>query len=433
MATKNKYTGVSQWKNGWEYRIKKKTEDGKVIDTKIKYDENGKPFKKAVDASKARESHLLRLSQKAEEKPVEASETPSVTLLKDVYENYLLTKSDTRAYNTLSKQDTMWRQHISPVFGERDINTILVIELESFLNRKYKEYSYEYVKDFYKFFYLLFSHSYRMGVYDNERYKRNFTRLLGDNYLKLPDIKQTDKEKEGIEVYDDYTLYKIEKYLKDTDSHCLLPFYLGLFCGLRKSEVFGLRWSNVDFDNRTIKVNRQLMKIGDEWHLTEVKTLKSLRTVLITDKLLEELMFVQDMQISNKKKLGTKYHDTELVYDEVDKKWIRGADFVCRKPSGYLMTKNCIKYLVVQLKQEFDIDFRFHVLRHTFGTKAAYNNMPNSVLMQLMGHTNIETTQKYYIGVDENELKKMNLQLITQMYKGMENPFHFTIKENDMD
>ena len=139
MATKNKYTGVSQWKNGWEYRIKKKTEDGKIIDTKIKYDENGKPFKKAVDASKAREAHLLRLSRKPEEKPVEASEKPSVTLLEDVYKNYLETKSETRAYNTVCRQKIMWEKHVGPVFGQRDINSILVLELESFLNHKYKE------------------------------------------------------------------------------------------------------------------------------------------------------------------------------------------------------------------------------------------------------------------------------------------------------
>lgn len=425
MATKSKYTGVTQWSGGWQYRIKKKTEDGKVVDTKIKYDIDGKPFKTAKSANEAREAHLQRLK----EKPVETPTKPSEALLCEVYENYLKTLSKERAAGTLSKQETMWRVHIEPVFGKREINSISILEIKSFLLEMYSKYSFEYTKSYMKFFYLLFSQGYLMEVYDSEKYTRNF--VTSDTRLRMPPKKQKDKEEDlkGVEVYDDFDIYRIINYF-GKEHYMILPIYLGLYCGLRKSEVFGLRWKNVDLDSLTITIDRQLLKDKDIWKLYPVKTLNSIRTVVIPSVLYEELEFRYSQYLSNKKTMGNKYKDHDRVYDEVEKEWIESCDLVCRKPTGEMMTVDSLKYWTKKIKKEINFDFRFHALRHTFATRLAKNNIPLLNLQQLLGHHNIQTTLKYYVNKDELFVKNQNISMINDIYKNIDNPHSLIIKEN---
>ena len=62
----------------------------------------------------------------------------------------------------------------------------------------------------------------------------------------------------------------------------MTAFYLGLYCGLRISECFALRWSNVNLKDKTITVNRQQHNVGGKITLTKVKTMTAIRTVLMT-------------------------------------------------------------------------------------------------------------------------------------------------------
>ena len=50
-----------------------------------------------------------------------------------------------------------------------------------------------------------------------------------------------------------------------------------------------------------------------------------------------------------------------------------------------------------ELKQKHGINFKYHFLRHTYGTLLAVMNTPTHVLCKQMGHAKIEVTEKYYI------------------------------------
>ena len=100
---------------------------------------------------------------------------------------------------------------------------------------------------------------------------------------------------------------------------------------------------------------------------------------------------------------GIGHRNTERVYDTITKEVIQGGDFINRKRNGELLTNNSMKYYSKKIKNELQINFKFHYLRHTYATLCAYNNVNLQILMNQMGHKKIDTTRKYYLGLLNNQ------------------------------
>ncbi len=431
-----KYKGVTQNMDGsWTYRIKLKLPDGKVVDTRIKKDESGLPFLTARAAHEAKAEHEARLKAKPEEK----ESKKEIVTLAEVYENYLNSEGKDRAPATLRKQDSMWRNHISEVFGKRDINSITIIELQDFLRTLYHNHSYLYTESFLKFFYLLFGQADRMEVIDPQKYNRLF--VDRNKRLKMPEKTQMDdeKENEGAVIYDEDELRIIHNIFASENGNLLLAFKLGLYAGLRISEVFGLRWQDIDWNARTMNITRQMHYIDGTIKLCPVKTLSARRTIIIPQELYDELEFQYSLQADRKAKLGNAYRNTERVYDELTKVWIQGGDFVNRKENGELLTVNSMKYWSKKITPALqknaekkaklktfgspdDIvvvksrEFKFHNLRHTYASNCAAVNMSMQMLMSMMGHKKIDTTRKYYINTDNGNMIDRTRKLLDEMY-----------------
>lgn len=413
MATKYKYAGVTPHGNAWQFRVKIKLEDGKVVDTIKRLDDSGKPFLKAKDAYEAKLKYIDVLKNPPPEPVLE----PVVTTLRDVYNNYENTEALTKAPATIRKQDSMWKNHIDPVFGDKDINSFTPIDLSQFLHDVYKGHSWYYVQGFLRFFYLLFGHADRMGVIETDLYIKLF---VNDNTkLRMPTKNQIDyqKEKDGVRVFDDWEIHILNQVFNE-DNNLHIAYLLGLHCGLRISETFGLRWSNVDFDKRIITVDRQLHYEEGELRLSPVKTLTAVRDIPISDYIFEDLLFAKTLYESSKESLGHKYKDTERVRDELTGEIIVGGDFVNRKPDGELLTVNSMKYWSKKIKQEYSFDFNYHSLRHTFATRLALlQNCPFAVLKDLLGHKKLETTMAYYINPKTEQAEKIKLHCLNTLYE----------------
>ena len=68
-----------------------------------------------------------------------------------------------------------------------------------------------------------------------------------------------------------------------------------------------------------------------------------------------------------------------------------------------------MKYHSRTLQGEYNINFKYHYLRHTYGTRLAELNTPTHLLCNQMGHASSAVTQKYYLAVSKDgvqELKK---------------------------
>lgn len=414
-------SGIKQLKSGnYEVRIQVKNKHLN-INTSKRLDDNGQPFLTKKAAAAYREEYIKRAMATEEDKQPAKDYT-----LADVYDLYMRTLSHEKAPATIAKQNSMWRNHIQPKFGDRSLNSITLNDLQSYLLDLYTygdeynpnaNYSYKYVEGFLKFFYLLYGVAYGAEYITTEKYTKMF--LERSTRLKMPKITQEDAEAyDDVQIYSNIELQDIEAVFKR--GNCYTAYLLGIYCGLRISETFALTFSDFSVLNKTITINKQLLYQNGVWCLCPVKTLKAVRTVDLPPVVYEHLKSKLDEYnaIHNAMVNGEllSYRNYEVVIDKTKRphEQLRGLDFINRKENGELLTPNSIKYWAKTIKKELRIDFKYHALRKTHITTMANLSTPPLLLQLRCGHKKFETTMAYYI--NDNSLAhdklKSNLLLL---------------------
>ena len=90
-----------------------------------------------------------------------------------------------------------------------------------------------------------------------------------------------------------------------------------------------------------------------------------------------------------------------IIYDEVSKEKVSSLDLVNSLPNGKIQTVNSMKYHSRTIKTQLGIDFKYHYLRHTYGTRLAELNTPTHLLCNQMGHASGKVTERYYLAVSK--------------------------------
>ena len=107
---------------------------------------------------------------------------------------------------------------------------------------------------------------------------------------------------------------------------------------------------------------------------------------------------------------GDREQNQRIIEDLGDKK-ISSTELVNCLPDGKIQTVNSMKYPTREIKSKYGIMFKYHYLRHTYGTMMAEMNTPTHLLCNQMGHGNIQVTQRYYIAISRTgvDILKDNL------------------------
>lgn len=88
--------------------------------------------------------------------------------------------------------------------------------------------------------------------------------------------------------------------------------------------------------------------------------------------------------------------------EDIDGSVIYSTDLVNCLPEGKIQTVNSMKYHTREIERKYGFTFKYHYLRHTYGTLMAEMNTPAHLLCNQMGHGNIHVTQRYYIAVSKS-------------------------------
>lgn len=80
---------------------------------------------------------------------------------------------------------------------------------------------------------------------------------------------------------------------------------------------------------------------------------------------------------------------------------IEVTDFVNVKTNGEMLTTNSIKFLSRTIRDDLGIQFKFHNLRHTYATILAESGISPRYVQEMLGHSKLEFTLKYYTHVTE--------------------------------
>ena len=205
---------------------------------------------------------------------------------------------------------------------------------------------------------------------------------------------------------------KLDEYFKGTNAET--AYLLGRYCGLRINETFGLKWDHVDLDAGTILIDRQMQYQDSLIKLIGPKTINSKRTIIMCEPLKQHLQEKKRQRDEDEVRLAALREQKRRLIDDLDGKKIYSTELVNCLPDGTIQTVNSMKYPTREIKAKLGINFKYHYLRHTFGTMMAEMNTPTHLLCNQMGHGNIHVTQQYYIAISKNgmDILQKNLNLL---------------------
>lgn len=161
-----------------------------------------------------------------------------------------------------------------------------------------------------------------------------------------------------------------------------VPVNLGVFLGLRREEIAGLKWRFVDLNKKIIHIEEVRTSAGRTIVEKPPKTDESRRVLRIEDNLFELLNKHKARQQYFKKLLGLDYYDSDYVWTREDGKPYR---------------VNTLSDQFKSFLQKQDLpSIRLHDLRHTYCSILFDEGVPIEVIAELLGHSTIETTRKIY-------------------------------------
>lgn len=388
MGTVNN-TGVYQLPNGlWAYRFTWR-ENGKKKNRKGTKDEFGNSLKTKKQAIAARKAALEK--EQAPRSPIERK------TVEQLYKEYCEHGRSGKAYATIKKQDSLWKNHLQKRFGSRLLDEISVAEINDYLSSLYyaEGRAYKYVESFLKMFYLIFGQAYSRNYLDVDTY--NKLCINKDTKIHMPKMKVD--EDTDIVSFSREEIQRLDEYFTGTNAET--AYLLGRYCGLRINECYGLKWENVNIEKGTILIDRQMQYQEGLIKLVPLKTRNARRTLYLSPALKAHFTELKKQRETAQKELAAQREQNQTFITDIDEKKISSLELVNSLPNGKIQTVNSMKYHSRTIKEQLQIEFKYHYLRHTYGTRLAEMNTPSHILRNQMGHANINVTQRYYIAVSQ--------------------------------
>jgi integrase len=169
--------------------------------------------------------------------------------------------------------------------------------------------------------------------------------------------------------------------------HRLEALYrVALSLGLRRSEVLGLRWADIDFDQALLRVTGALQRIRGKLERSTTKTVASAQPITLTPVLLASLRQHRETQSRERAEAGEQWNDHGLVFTT--------------RIGTPIEPRNLIRHFKTVLKKAaLPPTIRFHDLRHSCATLLIAQGVHPRVVMEILRHSQISTTMNTYAHV----------------------------------
>jgi integrase len=258
------------------------------------------------------------------------------------------------------------RRHIIPALGDIRLDRLSSEQVQTFLNRKVEEglssKTVTYIRQ-------VLRTSLEQGLRWN---------LISRNVVTL--VPAPRKERKAIHPLQPH---EIGKFLDAVAGRRLEALYVTtLALGLRRGEVLGLQWEDIDFRAGRLQVQRQLQRFGGRLQLVEPKTDRARRVLDLPESVVKALMEHQTRQVIERLTAGTRWEEHDLVFPTT--------------VGTPLDSRSLLRDFRQVIRTGKLPAIRFHDLRHSCATMLLVQGVPARVVMEILGHSEIGLTMNTY-------------------------------------
>ncbi len=160
-------------------------------------------------------------------------------------------------------------------------------------------------------------------------------------------------------------------------------YHIAITTGMRQGEIFGLKWSDLDWNRGEIQIQRQIQRIpGEGWSYQEPKTRTGRRKIILGEGTLHALRLHREQQLIKIEVAGERWHSHGLIFPN---------------SVGNPMDSSNLRLDFNRLVAEAGLPkIRFHDLRHTAASLMLNNNVPPIVASRILGHAKPSITLDLY-------------------------------------
>ena len=321
------------------------------------------------------------------------SDNPTVRFdkitFKDFCPKYLELKKTVLSPNSYAFYETIINTELIPKFGKmklREIKTYHIQEFIQYLTTEKKHRNGEAggispstVRRYATVLRSILSLAYQLEYTDND--------AGASKRIIFPKVETCE-----VEVYTEEEVRVIFSALDAEPINIRALVELAIFTGMRRGEIVGLKWADIDFENQSLSIKRSIYKPKDGKALEkEPKSKSSIRTISLPDhliKTLHEYKLHQDRHISF---MGEAWNKLDYVFTEEDG-LVMNPQTPTRQFSNFLKRHN-IRHL------------KFHGLRHTSATMLLANGCDIKTVSSRLGHADLETTGIYLHALESTDRK----------------------------
>jgi integrase len=182
---------------------------------------------------------------------------------------------------------------------------------------------------------------------------------------------------------DPLTLEQAKRFLEAARGERLEALYATvLMLGLRRGEILGLRWEDIDLDARTLRVAQALQRADGRLRIVEPKSDRSRRVLALPESVVASLRGHRVRQLEERLAAGSGWQNTGLVFASI-----------AGKP---LDPQNMSRHFRRLLRKAGLKMFRFHDLRHSAASFLLAQGAHPRAIMELLGHSQSSLTMNTY-------------------------------------
>ena len=234
--------------------------------------------------------------------------------------------------------------------------------------------------------------------------------LVNGMITKHPlDNVKTTKPVKAINDINFLTVGEQEKFLEvaKKSPHYLQYCFL-LETGLRTGELVGLTWDKIDWEKKTLTVNKSLeyRHSTQYWRAGPPKSLSSYRTIPLTKRAFTilKMLHAERAKIKESPELSQELEFMDLRSGKIDSFVMRDLVFI-NKRTGMPTKNSTYDTNLYKLCERAEIKhISMHSLRHTYATRAIERSVNPKVLQKLLGHSTVQMTMDRYVHVSEDSM-----------------------------